>query len=47
MGYRLPKTVIADYILAYYQAARIYLDEPAGIIVDWLSEILVEADLIE
>ena len=47
MGYRLPKDLVADYILTYYQAARIHLDEPASIIIDWLSQVLTTANIIE
>ncbi len=39
VGYRLSKTLLADYMLAYYQAARIHLGESAAIVVDWLSRV--------
>ena len=42
MGYRLPKEWIRDYVLAYYQAAIIHLGESASMIVDWLSQLVVE-----
>jgi methanogenic corrinoid protein MtbC1 len=47
ISYRLSKPLIADYVLAYYQAARIHLGGPASIIGDWLSEILIGASLLE
>jgi DNA-binding transcriptional MerR regulator len=40
MSYRLSKTFIADYVMAYYQAAKIHLGESAGAIVDWLSRLV-------
>lgn len=40
VGYRLSKPLIADYILAYYQAARIHLAESATVIIDWLSGVV-------
>jgi hypothetical protein len=42
MGYRLPKEWVHDYVLAYYQAAKIHLGESAGMIVDWLSQLVIE-----
>jgi hypothetical protein len=42
MGYRLPKEWVQDYVLAYYQAAKIHLGESAGMIVDWLSQLVIE-----
>lgn len=42
MGYRLPEEWVHDYVLAYYQAAKIHLGEPAGMIVDWLAQLVVE-----
>ncbi len=47
MSYRLSKPLISEYVLAYYQAATIHLDESASIIVEWLSYILIRASLIE
>ena len=47
MGYQVPKLLIEDYIMAYYQAARIHLNEPASLIIDWLSQILIGANLVE
>ena len=46
MGYRLPKELVADFIVAYYEAARIHLDESASVIVDWLAQILITANII-
>jgi methanogenic corrinoid protein MtbC1 len=42
MGYRLPKEWIHDYVLAYYQAAKTHLGQSASMIVDWLSQLVVE-----
>jgi DNA-binding transcriptional MerR regulator/methylmalonyl-CoA mutase cobalamin-binding subunit len=42
MSYRLSKPLIADYIMAYYQAARIHLDEPSSIVVDWLAQLVTD-----
>lgn len=36
-GYHQSSTYIHDYILAYYQASKIHLGEPAKIIVNWLA----------
>jgi DNA-binding transcriptional MerR regulator len=44
MGYRLPKEWVLEYLLAYYQAAKIHLDEPASMIVDWLSQLVAAQD---
>ena len=42
MGYRLPKEWIHDYVLAYYQSAKIHLGHSASMIVDWLSQLVGE-----
>ncbi len=42
MGYRLPSSLIFDYVLAYYQAARIHLGESASLVVDWLAHLVSE-----
>jgi DNA-binding transcriptional MerR regulator len=47
MGYHLPRPLIAEYVLVYHQAAKIHLDQSAGCIVSWLSQILTGANLIE
>jgi hypothetical protein len=47
MGYRLPKEFVADFIVAYYEAACIHLGESASIIVDWLAQILITAKIIQ
>lgn len=39
MDYQLSKSFILDYVLAYYQAAKIHLGESAGVIVEWLSHL--------
>jgi hypothetical protein len=41
LGYRLPKEWIVDYMVAYYQAAKIHLGESAHMIVEWLSQLVV------
>lgn len=40
VSYRLSREQLRDYLLAYYQAAKIHLGEPAGCIVDWLAQIV-------
>ncbi len=42
MAYRLPKDFIRDYVLAYYQAARIHLGDSASGIVDWLAQMVAD-----
>ncbi len=42
VGYRLPKDLIVDYVLAYYQATKIHLGESASIVVDWLTSLLIQ-----
>jgi DNA-binding transcriptional MerR regulator/methylmalonyl-CoA mutase cobalamin-binding subunit len=44
MGYGLSRTFILDYILAYYQAAKIHLGESAGAIVEWLSQLIISQE---
>jgi hypothetical protein len=40
VSYRLSSEQSRDYLLAYYQAAKIHLGEPAGAIVEWLAQIV-------
>jgi methanogenic corrinoid protein MtbC1 len=40
MGYQLSRSFILDYVVAYYQAAKIHLGESARVIVDWLSYLI-------
>ncbi len=40
VNYRLSSERLRDYLLAYYQAAKIHLGEPAGAVVDWLAQIV-------
>jgi DNA-binding transcriptional MerR regulator len=40
VSYRLSSELLNDYLLAYYQAAKIHLGEPAAAIVDWLAQIV-------
>jgi len=40
VGYHLPKNLIVDYVWAYYQAVRIHLGESAGMVVDWLADLV-------
>jgi methanogenic corrinoid protein MtbC1/predicted DNA-binding transcriptional regulator AlpA len=42
MSYRLSKSLIADYVSAYYHAARIHLDESSQIVVHWLAQLVSE-----
>jgi hypothetical protein len=42
MGYRLPRQLLVDYIVAYREAASIHLVDSAPMVVDWLSG-LIEA----
>ncbi len=37
---RQPARFIFDYLQAYYQGARIHLDDESGIIVDWLEQVV-------
>ncbi len=42
MGYRLPRQLLLDYLVAYHQAARVHLAESAPVIVDWLAGLIEE-----
>lgn len=42
VSYRLPRNLMVNYVLAYYQAARIHMGESAGMVVDWLARLVSE-----
>lgn len=40
VSYQPSREQLRDYLLAYYQAAKIHLGEPAAPIVDWLAQLV-------
>jgi hypothetical protein len=40
VSYHLSSTFVREYILAYFQAAKIHLGESAKMIVDWLERLV-------
>lgn len=40
VSYRPSPERLHDYLLTYYQAAKIHLDEPAAVVVDWLAQLV-------
>ena len=40
VSYQPSRERLRDYLLAYYQAAKIHLGEPAAPIVDWLAQLV-------
>ena len=44
MGYDLTRELIVDYVEAYFQAAKLHLDEAAKDIVEWLAELTLRKE---
>ncbi len=40
IGYHQSSTYVYDYMLAYYQASKIHLGDPAKVIVEWLARLV-------
>lgn len=40
VSYRPSSELLSDYLLAYHQAAKIHLGEPAAAVVEWLAQIV-------
>lgn len=40
VSYRPSPERLQDYLLTYYQAAKIHLGEPAAVVVDWLAQLV-------
>lgn len=46
MGYDRKREWFGDYLEAYYQAAKIHLSGPAGLIIDWLAGVVDNLHLL-
>jgi methanogenic corrinoid protein MtbC1 len=42
VSYRPSPERLQDYLLTYYQAAKIHLGEPAAVVVDWLAQLVAK-----
>lgn len=45
VSYRPTRELLDDYLLAYYQATKIHLGEPAAAVVEWLAQIIASRNL--
>ena len=39
-NHNIPREMLSDYLLVYYEAAQLHLDEPGGPILEWLASII-------
>jgi len=44
--YQMPENLVDDYLAAYLAAAKLHLEGPGNIVVDWLQDILASDDPI-